>query len=74
MDGNVNNPVECYSGVEYPERPLAFIWQGTRLEVDEILESHRIPEGKFFRVTTKDGQSFALRYDQLADRWSITPG
>ncbi len=74
MDGDVENRVECYSGFEYPERPLAVIWQGERLEVDEILESKRTPKGKTFRVTVKNGLVFVLEYDQHADRWSIIPG
>jgi len=73
MDGNVESRVECYSGFEYAERPLAFFWQGEHLEVEKVLESSVTPEGKLFWVRVKNGSEFTLSYHQQADCWSITP-
>ena len=52
--------VECYSGVEYAERPKAFNWQGQRLAVDEMPLRWREPGYKCFRVLA-GGQTFELR-------------
>lgn len=63
--------VECHSGYEYAERPLAVHWQGERLEVKEILERWRVPGEKRFRVRTQDDQIFELCYHELDDLWRV---
>jgi hypothetical protein len=62
--------VECYSGVEYAERPTAFDWQGQRLAVDEVLQRWRTPGFKCFRVRASE-QTFELRYDEHTGDWQI---
>jgi hypothetical protein len=70
--------VECYSGYKANERPIAFIFQGARWEVQEIIdrwcegdhESSR-PEISYFKVRTTEGQVFIIRYQSLFDAWSI---
>jgi hypothetical protein len=74
MDGNVEYRVECYSGHEYAERPLAFFWKGQRYEVERVLHSAMTPEGKTFRVEVRDGKIFSLSYYQQQDCWIIQPG
>jgi hypothetical protein len=64
--------VECYSGVEYPERPTAISYQGQRLEIAQVIQAGRIPEGKRFRVQTADMQFFELVYKESEDEWLIT--
>ena len=63
--------VECYSGVEYAERPTALWWEGQWLEVEAVEAAWRTPEGKRFRVRTKGGQVFVLVYVEMYDAWSI---
>lgn len=63
--------VECHSGYEYGERPVALVWHGGRLEVAEILDRRRIPGGKCFRILTADQQIFELFYGELYDEWQI---
>lgn len=63
--------VECYSGHEYTERPYAIYWQGQRLDIAEILQDWRIPEGKRFQVRTSDLQVFELVYRESDDDWFI---
>lgn len=63
--------VECYSGSEYAERPVALYWQGVRLEVAAVEAQERIPGGKRFRVRTTGGQVFELFYGELDDEWHI---
>jgi hypothetical protein len=66
--------VECLSSSTYAERPLAFYWQGQRLEVEEILTRWRAPLAICFRVLTRGSQRvFELRYDESADTWLIQP-
>ena len=69
------NPVECYSGSRYAERPLALWWQGQRLNVAALLDSWRSPTGPCFRVRTAgpQGNIFELTYDELQDKWGIHP-
>jgi hypothetical protein len=70
--------VECYSGYKANERPIAFIFQGARWEVQEIIdrwyegghESSR-PKISYFKVRTTEGQAFIIRYQSLFDAWSI---
>ncbi len=64
-------PVECHSGYEYAERPVALRWEGQRLEIEAILAEWRISGGKRFRVRVTDGRIFELFYGELYDEWRI---
>ena len=70
--------VECYSGYRGSERPVAFTFQEKRWEVEEIMD--RWYEGglhpgrpamNYFKVRTKEGRVFLLRYNALFDARSI---
>ncbi len=61
-------PVRCYAGRRYAERPIAFVWQGSDLPVEEVLSEWREPAGPAFRVRTARGV-FCLRYLEREDRW-----
>ena len=63
--------VECHSGYDYADRPVALHWQGARLEITCILARWRSPAGNDFRVQTEDGQAFSLVYLQASDEWQI---
>jgi hypothetical protein len=66
--------VECHSSSRYAERPLAFYWQGQRLEVESILARWQTPSALCFRVLTRSSQrTFELQYDESADTWRIQP-
>ena len=73
MEHETRELVECHSGFEYAERPVAVHWQGQRLEIDRIQAQWRLPGGKCFRVHTSGDQVFELFYDELYDEWSINP-
>jgi len=74
--------VECYSGYKANEHPVAFIFQDRRWEVAEIVD--RWYEGSseagrpaldYFKVRTREGKTFLLRYNALFDVWAIAvPG
>ncbi len=67
------NLVECHSDFVYAERPTTLIWQGERLEVESILAAWRIPEGRRFRVRTRNRLLFELTYREAEDEWQIQP-
>lgn len=71
MGDELNDLVECHSGYEYAERPIALHWQGQRLEIAEIEAQWRIPGGRRFRVRTSDERIFELFYGELYDEWRI---
>lgn len=70
--------VECYSGFKVHERPVAFIYQGERLEIQDIidrwyeggLDSSR-PPVDYFKVRASDGKIYFLRYQSALDEWSL---
>ena len=70
--------VECYSGYKANERPVAFTYQGDRLEVQEIVD--RWYEGgldgskpiiDYFKVKDRDGNIYLLRYQPDLNFWSL---
>jgi len=63
--------VECYSGHSYAEQPMAFYWQGQRLEVASLEATWYGPDGKHFRLRTTADQRFDLCYSEAEDRWFI---
>lgn len=63
--------VECHSGFAYADKPLAFTWQGQRLQVAEILAQGQTPQARWFRVITMEQQVFLLSYNGEADAWQI---
>ena len=69
--------VNCYSGYKSNERPIAFAYQGRRLEIVEIVD--RWYEGGvkpddpviyYFKIKTHDSNIFILRYVASSDSWS----
>jgi hypothetical protein len=67
----MSESVECLSGYDYAERPVALTWEAERLEIAEILAEWRTPSAKNFRVRTRDGRSFELSYNEPSGEWQI---
>jgi hypothetical protein len=67
----MDDMVECYSGVEYAQRPVRFSWQGTHRTVRRICAERRIPEGKQFDVVDEEGGNFLLTYEAARDCWTV---
>lgn len=63
--------VRCYAGAGYPERPIAFEWEGRWLDVVEVLWQARTPEGLVFDVQAGQGARFRLVWDERSDEWVI---
>ena len=64
--------VECHSGYDYASRPVAFYWDGQRVEIEVILAEWRSPDHKGYRVKGMDEGIFELFYNQASDTWEIT--
>jgi hypothetical protein len=64
--------VECYAGQRNPERPIAFEWEGERVEVEHIAAESRQPDGWRFTVSTRDGRNFELFFHEQTEDWTIT--
>lgn len=65
--------VECYSGIEYAERPAAFRWRRDRRTVARVITEERTPAGKRFLVVDDRADQFILSYESLPDRWRVEP-
>jgi hypothetical protein len=63
--------VECYSGYEYAQRPVAFWWQQERLEVAELLAEMSLPAAKRFIVKTRDHRRWVIEYQIDLDAWFL---
>lgn len=69
---------EAYDGYRAAERPRAFVLEGRRYEVAQVLDrwyegglSPRDQKLDYFKVRTREGREFILRYNALFDAWSV---
>jgi hypothetical protein len=69
----MNERVECHSGYQYAERPVALEWEGQRLEITEVETQWRSPSEHCFRVRVQDNRRFEICYGELNDEWRINP-
>jgi len=67
----MNDQVYCRSDNKYAERPVALVWEGEKLEIEEVYASWRTPDGISFRVQTVNKQTFNLHYNESKDNWQI---
>ena len=63
--------VRCYAGASYPERPVAFEWEGRWLDVIEVQREAHTPHGLVFDVVAEDGRRYRLDWNANEDSWSI---
>ncbi len=70
--------VSTYSGFKADERPVAFIWQGRKYQLQEIIDrwyegglKPGAPGLSYFKVRADDGRDYLLRYNSLFDEWAI---
>jgi hypothetical protein len=65
--------VECYSGFEYSQRPIAFWWEGKRILITKIITEWLAPDEHCFRVQTQENLPFELFYGNHNNEWRIMP-
>lgn len=70
MGDQLGARVMCHSGSAYGERPLAFDWEGQRLDVEAVVAQWRAPGERVF-VVSADQWRFELIYNEAQDAWRI---
>ncbi len=63
--------VVAYSGYKANERPLYFLIDSNRLEVEDIVDRWYGEEHDYFKVLADDGRVYLLRWHRFEDRWSL---
>ena len=62
--------VECYAGYRGEEEPRTLRIGGKRVELVEILDRWREPDGRRFRARGEDGAIYLLRHNKRLG-WSL---
>lgn len=70
--------VECYAGYKSNETPRAFLWQGRRYEIKEVVDrwhegglNPKDPELDYYKVRADDNCEYIIRYNHLFDSWAL---
>jgi hypothetical protein len=63
--------VECYAGYRGEQEPRAFTIGERRLLVGDVQDRWTGPDCRYFRVSADDGDTYVLRHDERADRWTL---
>jgi len=66
--------VDAYSGFKANERPLQFVLDDEIYEVAAVLDRWYEPSVVYFKVQSKEGKVYLLRYDELEDEWTLQSG
>ena len=63
--------VAAYSGYKANERPLYFILDQKRLEVEKIVDRWYGMEHDYFKVLADNGRRYLLRWHRSSDCWYL---
>ena len=63
--------VQCYSGYKADEKPVSFVLDSNRLNVEKIIDQWRGPEFQYFKVLADDGKAYLLRHDEENNEWVL---
>lgn len=63
--------VECHSGYEYTERPIAFWAADVRHDVSRIVKEWNDPNGKHFLVEDTGGDIYQLDHWNEISEWQV---
>jgi hypothetical protein len=63
--------VDAYSGFKANERPEAFTLDEEVYEIATVLDQWYEPSAMYFKVQSSEGKTYLLRYDELADEWTL---
>ncbi len=63
--------VIAYSGYKANERPLSFVLDGKRLEVENVIDRWYGVESDYFKVLAGDGKIYLLKWQRLLDVWLL---
>lgn len=62
--------VECHSGGRADERPTAVVVEGSRMPVEEVLDSWYGEDHLYFKVRVAGGDRYLVRRDEEG-AWSL---
>ena len=70
--------VECYAGHKADETPRRFLWEGTWLEVVDVVDrwyqaagNPEWPLADYFKVLAADQHEYLLKHDRESDAWYL---
>ncbi len=78
MGGFVSIEVQAHAGYKADETPRAFLWQGRRVVIEEVMDrwyqasrDPRAPSADYFKVRAEGGEVFILRRDNESMAWYL---
>lgn len=78
MGGFVSIEVQAYAGHKADESPRAFILQGKRFVIKEVVDrwyqadrDPTVPSADYFRVRTLEGRLFVIKRDNESQEWFL---
>lgn len=63
--------VRCYAGTRYPERPVAFLWEGRWLEVTQVDRQAHTQTAMVFWVQAENDVCYELTWQVTTDAWIV---
>ena len=63
--------VDAVSGYKANERPRRFDLDEDTFEIEEVESQWRSPDAEYFKVRTRDGKHYVLRYEEGQDQWTL---
>ncbi len=63
--------VTAYSSYKANERPLAFILDGKKLEVKDIVDRWYGQDHDYFKVVASDGKIYLIKWNRSLDVWLL---
>jgi hypothetical protein len=61
--------VECYTGSQSQQSPVAFILRDSRYKVEEIIDRWYEEGASYFKVKADDGNIYLLKFDKRSSHW-----
>jgi hypothetical protein len=66
--------VEAYSGYKLNEHPMRFDLDEEIYEIEAVEDRWQKPRAEYFKVRTRSGKRYLLRYDEAAGQWTLRSG
>jgi hypothetical protein len=63
--------VEAFAGYKGEQTPRSFTLEGTRLQVERIVDRWYTDTHSYFRVNASDGKRYVLRLDLDDECWEL---
>ena len=63
--------VTAYSGYKVNERPLHFVLEGRRVDVEEVQDRWYGRDDDFFKVLGNDGRVYLIKWNRALDAWGL---